>query len=178
MSVADTGFAAQQSLSGAGIIAAVKSAGVEYVLAVPDIHTASGLLMPLGRDPDLRVIRTCKEDECIGIAAGLSYGDRRALVLIQYTGFLYAMNAIRALAVEHGLPICMMVGLLNHTPGTDPRQSKRAGLRSIVPMLELLGIAHFLVEGDEHVGRIAPAICDAYEACHPVAILIGRSPGA
>ena len=37
----------------------------------------------------------CKEDECFGIAAGLTYGDKRALILIQYTGFLYAMNAIR-----------------------------------------------------------------------------------
>jgi sulfopyruvate decarboxylase subunit alpha len=177
MSAVDAGVATGQSLSGAGIIAAVKSAGVEYVLAVPDLHTARGLLMPLGQDADLRVIRTCKEDECMGIAAGLSYGDKRALVLIQYTGFLYAMNAIRALAVEHGLPICMMVGLLNHQPGTDPRASKRAGLRVIIPMLEMLGIPHFLVEDDGQVGRIAPAIRDAYETRHPVAMLIGRSPG-
>ena len=47
----------------------------------------------------------CKEDECIGIASGLTYCDKRALVLIQYTGFLYSLNAIRGVAVEYRQPI-------------------------------------------------------------------------
>jgi sulfopyruvate decarboxylase subunit alpha len=165
-----------QSLSGRSIIAAVKRAGVRYVAAVPDLHTAKGLLMPMGQDPELTVIRTCKEDECLGIAAGLSYGDRRCLILIQYTGFWYAMNAIRGVAVEQSLPICLMVGLLNHEPGTDLAQAKRVGLRAVKPALEAFGIPYHLVEDEADVAKIAPAIDDAYEAMHPVAILIGRSP--
>jgi sulfopyruvate decarboxylase subunit alpha len=164
------------TLSGRSIIAAVKRAGVRYVAAVPDIHTAKGILMPIGQDPDLRVIRTCKEDECLGIAAGLSYGEQRCLILIQYTGFWYAMNAIRGVAVEQSLPICLMVGLLNHRPGTDLGEAKRVGLRAIKPALEAYGIPHHLIEGEADVAKIAPAIEDAYRRMHPVAILIGRSP--
>ena len=85
-------------LHGAAIIQAVKDAGVTYVLSVPDLHTAKGLLTPITSDKHLTLIRTCKEDETFGIAAGLTYGDKRALILIQYTGFLYAMNAIRGVA--------------------------------------------------------------------------------
>lgn len=165
-----------ETLSGRGIIAAVKQAGVRYVAAVPDIHTAKGLLIPIGADPDLTVIRTCKEDECLGIAAGLSYGDKRCLILIQYTGFWYAMNAIRGVAVEQSLPICLMVGLLNHRPGTDLAQAKRSGLRAIKPALEAFRIPYHLIESERDVAKIAPAIEDAYHAMHPVAILIGRSP--
>ena len=168
--------AATETLSGRSIIDAIKRAGVRYVASVPDIHTAKNLLMPIGQDPDLTVIRTCKEDECLGIAAGLSYGDKRCLILIQYTGFWYAMNAIRGVAVEQSLPICLMVGLLNHKPGTDPSEARRAGLRAVKPMLGAFGIPHHLVESEADVAKIAPAIEDAYGARHPVAILIGRSP--
>ena len=105
---------AKVELNGSKIIAAIKGAGVEFVLSGPDIHTSHGLLRPIANDPDLRLVRVCKEDECIGIASGLSYTDRRALILIQYTGFLDSLNAIRAVAVEYKQPICMMVGLLGH----------------------------------------------------------------
>ena len=90
-----------RTLSGAAIIRAVKDAGVEYVLSVPDLHTSQGVLKRVASDNELKLVRVCKEDECLGIAAGLTYGNKRALILIQYTGFLYAMNAIRAVACEH-----------------------------------------------------------------------------
>src|SRR5215510_14273232 len=89
---------------------------IEFVLSVPDIVTSGGLLRPISRDPAFKLIRVCKEDECIGIASGLSYCDKRALSLIQYTGFLDSINAIRGIAVEYGQPICMMIGLLGHDP--------------------------------------------------------------
>lgn len=167
-----------EQLSGTAIIAAIKEAGVDYVLSVPDLHTAKGLLMPIADDPDLNLIRVCKEDECMGIAAGLSYGDKRAVVLIQYTGFLYAQNAIRAVAAEHSKPICLMVGLLNKPPGVAPRDAKRVGVRAVEPMLDIMGIPHELIETDADVPLIAPAIIDAYENEHPTAFLIGRRPVA
>lgn len=165
-------------LSGGAIISAIKDAGVSYVLSVPDLHTSYGLLMPIADDPDLKLIRVCKEDECLGISAGLSYGDKRAVVLIQYTGFLYALNSIRAVAAEHRKPICLMVGLLGKPPGVAPRDAKRVGLRAVEPILDIMGIPHQLIETDADVPRIASAIIDAYEFGHPTALLIGRRPVA
>lgn len=169
---------ATDQLSGAGIIAAIKAAGIEYILSVPDLHTSKGLLFPIAKDPDLKLIRVCKEDECLGIAAGLSYGNKRALILIQHTGFLYAQNAIRAVAVEQKLPICFMVGLLNNVPGQSPQQSKRAGLRIVEPILDLWGIPRDILHSDADLPRVAPAYRDAYENSHPTAFLIGRRPVA
>src|SRR5712692_11634045 len=85
---------AKALLKGSSIIAAIKASGVQFILSVPDIVTSAGLLRPISRDPDLRLVRVCKEDECIGIASGLHYCGQRALILIQYTGFLYSINAI------------------------------------------------------------------------------------
>jgi sulfopyruvate decarboxylase TPP-binding subunit len=167
---------AKAELHGAAILAAIKASGVEFILSVPDIVTSAGLLRPIARDPELRLVRVCKEDECIGIASGLHYCDKRALTLIQYTGFLDSINAIRAVAVEYQQPICMMIGLLGHEPERAPTQSGRYGVRIIEPILDAMGIAHDLISQDSDVAKIKPAIDNAYARSLPVALLIGRRP--
>jgi sulfopyruvate decarboxylase TPP-binding subunit len=170
--------AAPRELNGRGIIAALKAGGIEYVLAVPDIVTSAGLLAPIARDGAFRLIRVCKEDECIGIASGLSYANKRALTLIQYTGFLDSINAIRGVAVEYKQPICMMIGLLGHDPEKAPRASPRYGVRIIEPILDDMGIAHHLISLDGDIAKIQPAIEWAYRESQPVALLVGRRPQA
>ena len=59
-------------LKGSSIIAAIKASGIKFILSVPDIVTSGGLLRPIARDASFTLIRVCKEDECIGIAAGLA----------------------------------------------------------------------------------------------------------
>jgi sulfopyruvate decarboxylase TPP-binding subunit len=167
---------AKTELHGSAILAAIKNSGVQFILSVPDIVTSAGLLRPISHDPDLRLVRVCKEDECVGIASGLSYCDKRALILIQYTGFLDSINAIRAVAVEYKQPICMMIGLLGHEPERPPTQSGRYGVRIIEPILDAMGIAHDLISQDADVPKIKPAIDKAYAQSLPVALLIGRRP--
>src|SRR5271165_5321510 len=162
-----------KALNGRNIIAAIKASGIEYILSVPDIVASSGLLAPIARDKDLCLIRVCKEDECIGIASGLSYCDKRALILIQHTGFLDSINAIRGIAVEYRQPICMMVGLLQHDPEVAPRASPSYGVRIVEPILDDMGIAHHLINADADVGKITPGIEAAYRESRPVAFLIG-----
>jgi len=166
----------EASLRGASILAALKEARIDYVLSVPDITTSRGLLFPIAKDPAFRLIRVCKEDECLGIAAGLSYGNKRAVTLIQQTGMFYAMNAIRGVGVELKQPICMMVGLLGREPDRPPRQSAHYGVRIVEPVLEAMGIPHHLIESEADVAKIGPAIEECYRKSFPVALLIGRSP--
>lgn len=163
-------------LKGSSILAAVKASGVEYVLAVPDIVTSQALLVPIAADPRLTLIRVCKEDECIGIAAGLWYGDKKAVILIQHTGMLDSINALRAVAVEQQQPICMMVGLLGRDPDRPLRESRRYGLRIVEPILAAMGIAYHLIESEADVPRIGPAIERCYARSEPVALLIGERP--
>jgi hypothetical protein len=125
--------AGHAGLSGASIINEIKASGIEFVVSVPDITTSEGLLRPLAGLQKPRLIRICKEDEGVGICAGLSYTGRRALLLIQQTGMLDSINAIRGVAVDYALPICMMVGLLEKEPGVPPRQSQRYGVRIAKP---------------------------------------------
>jgi sulfopyruvate decarboxylase subunit alpha len=163
-------------LDGARIIREIKASRIEFVVSVPDIVTSEGLLRPLTQETDPRLIRVCKEDEGVGICAGLSYCGRRSLLLIQQTGLLDSINAIRGVAVEYALPICMMVGLLQKEPGVSPRQSKHYGVRIVEPVLDAMGITYHEIEGDADVDKIGPAIDAAYAEMRPVVLLIGRSP--
>jgi sulfopyruvate decarboxylase subunit alpha len=163
-------------LHGGLIIAAVKAAGVKTVISVPDRTTASGLLRPIAADGELHHVRVCEEDESIAIAAALSYADHRALALFQYTGLLDSVNALRGVAVEYEMPICMMVGLLGKEPGVAPTESKHYGLRIIEPILDAMGIDHLLLETDHDIPKIVPAIDNAYASSRPVVMLVGRSP--
>jgi sulfopyruvate decarboxylase TPP-binding subunit len=163
-------------LSGQSIIEEIKASGIEFVVSVPDITTSEGLLRPLARATHPRLIRICKEDEGVAICAGLSYTGKRGLLLIQQTGLLDSINAIRGVAVEYNLPICMMVGLLEKEVGVPPRQSKRYGVRIVEPILDAMGIAYHEIEEQPDVVKIRPAIDEAFAQSKPVVLLIGQRP--
>ena len=176
--VANEGPAAAQAkeLRGSSIIREILASNIEFVVSVPDITTSEGLLRPLAQVQRPRLIRICKEDEGVGICAGLAHCNKRALLLIQQTGMLDSINAIRGVAVEYALPICMMVGLLEKEPDVRPRQSKRYGVRIVEPILDAMSIPYHEIETDADAGLIKPAIDDAYAGSHPVVMLIGRRP--
>ena len=168
--------ASAEALSGGSIIREIAASGIDFVVSVPDITTSEGLLRPLAQATSPKLIRICKEDEGVGICAGLAYTGKRALLLIQQTGLLDSINAIRGVAVEYALPICMMVGLLEKEPGVPPLQSKRYGVRIVEPILDAMGIPYHEIETDDDLGKIKPAIDEAYSASRPVVMLIGRRP--
>lgn len=157
---------------GSAIVAALKRAGVGFVLSVPDIVTSAHLLWPIAADPDFRLIRVCKEDEAFGIAAGLSFCARRAVLLIQQTGLLDSLNAMRAVGVELEMPICALVGLQGRESRVAPAASAAYGVRIVGPILDAMGIAHRLVETPEQAAAIADTIEQAYRRSRPAVVLL------
>lgn len=166
------------TVRGTSIIAAMKRSRLDFVISLPDLTTSEGVLRPLAKDPDLRHIRVCKEDEGIGICAGLSYCGKRSLMMMQNTGLFDSLNAVRALGGEYSLPICMLVGLLAKEPDLKPSESRLYSVRIVQPVLDAMGIKHHLLETESDVGVIEAAIDWSYLHSKPVAILVGRSPRA
>jgi sulfopyruvate decarboxylase TPP-binding subunit len=171
-----SGSDAADGLSGESILREIKASGIEFVISVPDITTSEGLLRPLAKETNPRLIRICKEDEGVGICAGLAHTGKRALLLIQQTGMLDSINAIRGVAVEYSLPVCMMVGLLEKEVGVPPRQSKKYGVRIVEPILDAMGIDYHEIEQQADITKIKPAIDAAYAGSKPTVILIGQRP--
>ncbi|MCC6474330.1 MAG: decarboxylase [Burkholderiales bacterium] len=163
-------------LNAAALIQAVKASGIRFVVALPDRTTSEHVLKPLLADPEMRVVQVCKEDEGVSICAGLHAAGQRALLLMQHTGLLDSVNALRGVAYELMNPVCMMVGLLQKEPGVAPARSKRYGLRIVEPVLEALQIDHLLIDETRDVEKVAPAIEAAYGRSMPVVLLIGTEP--
>jgi sulfopyruvate decarboxylase subunit alpha len=163
-------------LDGTRIIAEIEASRIEFVISVPDIVSSAGLLWPLAKRKVPRLLRVCREDEGFGIAAGLSFCDRRALLLVQHTGLLDSINALRALGIEYALPICLMVGLLGRDPERPLIESTLYGVSFVEPILDTMGVAHDLIETNADVPRIGPALERAYAASRPLVLLLGRRP--
>ena len=161
---------------GAEIIAAVKRAGISTVVALPDIVTSDGLLWPISRDPQLRLIRVCKEDEGVSICSGLGYAGVPALLLMQHTGLLDSLNCIRGVAMEYEFGLCVIVGLQGMEPDREPPQSDKYGVRIVEPVLDAMNIAHgrLAVRGDE--ARIPQAFQRARASRRPFVFLVTRPP--
>jgi sulfopyruvate decarboxylase subunit alpha len=60
------------------------------------------------------VVQICKEDEGVSICSGLYAAGQRALLLMQHTGLLDSVNALRGVAVEGQNPVCMINTLANY----------------------------------------------------------------
>jgi len=161
---------------GNDILRAIKKAGVEFVVSVPDIVTSEGLLWPISKDPELKLLRVCKEDEGVSICGAMSYSDTRALLLMQQTGLMDSLNAIRAIGVDYQLPICMMVGLQGKEPQLKPSESSAYGVRIIEPVLDAMQIPYRLIEEPRDVANIAADIDAAYRNSSSFVFLIGRAP--
>ena len=164
--------------SGRKIIDALAAAGVKFVAAVPDVVTSDGLLWPISSDERFRLIRVCKEDEGVSICAAMSYNGTRAVLLMQQTGLLDSLNAIRAIGVDYGLPVVMLVGLQGKEPYLAARQSGAYGVRIVPQILDVMEIEYSSIETVEDVDSIAQGIDSAYARSRPRVFLIGREPTA
>lgn len=161
-------------LSGSLIISTLIKSSIEIIVAVPDRSTSAGLLWPLSRRSEIKLVRACKEDEGISICSALAYCDRRSALLMQHTGLFDSLNAVRGIAVEYKQPVCMLVGLLSKEPGLPPHLSKKYSIRIVEPILKAMEVDYVCIESDKDVYLMGAAIDRAYDISRPVVALFGR----
>ena len=172
----DPAASTAHALRGVSIIEAIKRAGVTTVVALPDIVTCNGVLWPIARDPELRLVPVCKEDEGVSICAALSYCEHRAVLLIQHLGFLDSINAIRVIAVEYELPVVMILGLQGMEADRTPTQSDKLSVRIVEPICHAMGLDYEILFDESNISAVENGINRAYEQSRPFAVLIARSP--
>ncbi|NKB63457.1 MAG: decarboxylase [Gammaproteobacteria bacterium] len=162
--------------SGSAIIDQLKKAEVQFIVSVPDIVTSNGLLWPISEDPDFKLVRVCKEDEGVSICGAMSYNNTRALLLMQQTGLMDSLNAIRAIGMDYQLPVCMMVGLQGKEPERAAVDSDSYGVNIIEPVLQAMQISYKVIEQPEDVDTIADELSHAYQTSSTVILILGREP--
>lgn len=163
-------------LKGSSLIRSLKQSSVKLVVALPDIVTCDAILWPITRDPEFKLVPVCKEDEGVSICGALSYCEKRAVLLMQHTGFLDSINAIRSIAVEYQLPIVMIIGLQGMEPGKLPSESERLGIHILEPICSAMGLSCKVLTGEADATMVSESIEWAYTSSRPVVLLIATTP--
>ena len=146
-----------------------KKNGVTHVVWLPDSET-NWLYLLMDADPDLDLIPVGREGETFAIAAGLTIGGKKPVILIQNTGMMESGDSIRGIALDLGLPMVMIIGYrgwTRHGPTPD------SAARFTEPILRAWGINYYLIENDADASRISLAFDEAEKNSRPVAVLVG-----
>jgi len=155
-------------LSPAAILAEIRKNGVTHVVWLPDSET-NGLYVLMKAEPSLRLVPVTNEALAFSAAAGLSFGGRVPLILIQNTGMMDSGNSLRGWAIDLSIPVVLMVGYrgwTRHGVNTDTAATYTERF------LNAFGINYYLVEDGTDAGRISIAFEEAKKTKRPVAVLV------
>jgi sulfopyruvate decarboxylase TPP-binding subunit len=159
-------------VSASAIVEELRRLRISHVINVPDTHQRT-LLAELLRQPDMRLVTACTEDEAIAINAGLWIGGARPVLSIQHVGLLAALNNVKGIAMDARIPTCMLVGYFGRDVNRSARENPATAVRLIEPTLETWGIRYFPLERPEDLPAIAAAYHHSLAQSAPSVVLIG-----
>src|SRR5262249_23023302 len=127
-----------------GVSAGIHAAGSRDVVYVPD-NPLSHVLRVLGEHfRDVRLVLATREEEAIGIAAGLYLGGRRPTLMLQSSGVGNSLNAITSLVLPYRIPLLMVVSMRGDAGEWNSAQVPMG--RAVRTILDAIGIPHATVE--------------------------------
>ena len=163
--------------SGQAVAERLKANGVTHGVTVPDwiqidLHHA------LDADEDIHLLPVCTEDEAITASVGLHIGGKRAVVIIQNQGLYAGLNALRAIGLDAGMPLVLLIGqfgreIAQYTP--DPAQSARRVVRILEPVLDAVQVPYWRIDSAADLGAIDSAFEAAYRDNWPAAVIFGQN---
>ena len=150
------------------VLAEMKKNGVTDVVWLPDSET-NFLYQLMQAEPSLRLVAVSREGLAFSLAAGLSAGGRRPIILIQNTGLMESGDSLRGWTLGLNIPVVLMVGYrgwTRHGVNTDTAATYTERF------LNAFGINYYLVETSADAPRISIAFEEAERTRRPVAVLM------
>jgi len=136
-----------------GFVRALKERGYGFFAGVP-CSLLKGLVLALDQDEELHYVSATREDSAIGMAVGAWLGGRRPVVLMQNSGLGVAVNALSSLMLLYQTPALLVISWRGQG-GKDAPEHLLMG-EIMLPLLDLLGIPHRLLEaGEDMDGPVA-----------------------
>jgi sulfopyruvate decarboxylase TPP-binding subunit len=162
--------AVAHAVAAADVVGAIREAGITHVVIVPDTNQKT-VLEALDAS-ELPVIRAATEHDVAGICAGLWMTGARPLACIQQLGLFAAVNALRGVTHDLGIPLAILAGLYGRDLERAPQDDPASAVRLCTPLLDALELRWTLVEGPDEADRIAPGLTAAFdEGCTSVVLL-------
>ena len=95
--------------------------GVDNFIGVPDSTLKDFISEGLKQK---KIIITTREEEAIGIAAGMSLSQSNSLVFMQNAGFANSLSTITSLVQLYNIPIILLIGWRGYLSEDAPEHKK------------------------------------------------------
>jgi sulfopyruvate decarboxylase subunit alpha len=157
--------------SAAAIVAGLKKAGIDFVATLPDEKMLE-VIRAVEKDPDLKHVPLCREEEGIGICAGAYLAGKKTAIVMQNAGFLNSCNALTTTSLQFQIPILM---LIYYAGDIGDRGFTTLGAVT-EPVLQAMGFRSYILRRREEVdGVLRGAQILAEDSKRPVAVLLTKS---
>ena len=155
-------------LSPETVLGKLKEHGVTHVVWLPDSET-NWLFLLLKSDPDLTLVGVGREGNACAIAAGLSAGGAKPVILIQNTGMMESGDSIRGWLMSLHIPVVLIVGFRGYTRHGVTKDTAAVYTE---PFLNAFRLNYYLVESDRDAERLSVAFNESEKINGPVVALI------
>ena len=136
--------------------------GVDIVASLPCDRTRNLCALLPERLP---VVDLTREEDGVGISAGLVLGGRRPVLHMQSSGLGNSLNAIMSLTATFALPLPILASWRGVYHEAIPAQVPFN--RAVPEVLAALGIPYTIIRGPEDEELIDRVVSDAYDSMHP-----------
>lgn len=149
------------------VIRAIKSCGVDTVLNLPCDKNKVFTSKLYG---DFKVVDLTREEDGVGIGAGLALAGKRFVISIQSSGLGNMMNAIMSLSEVFSLPLPIIASWRGVQ---DEKIEAQIPFNSGIPgLLDNYGIEYVMVSDENDMDSISEAITSAYSENSVKVVLI------
>lgn len=152
-------------------VAGLKKAGVDFVATLPDLKVVE-LIRAIDKDPALKHVPLCREEEGVGICAGAYLTGKKPAMVMQNAGLLNSCNALTTTCLQFQIPVLLLIYYAG-----DFGDRGFATVGSVTePVLDALGLRTYILRNPEEVEQtIRGAQILAEDSRRPVAILLTRT---
>ena len=152
------------------LVDSLKKAGVDFVATLPDLKVVE-LIRAIDKDPALKHVPLCREEEGVGICAGAYLTGKRPAMVMQNAGLLNSCNALTTTCLQFQIPVLLLIYYAG-----DFGDRGFATVGSVTePVLDALGLRTYILRKPEEVEQtIRGAQILAEDSRRPVAILLTR----
>jgi sulfopyruvate decarboxylase alpha subunit len=152
------------------ILDAFRAEEVRNLVFLPD--TVMGRLLALAeQNPFFRLVGVHREEEAVGILAGLFMGGQRGAMLVQSSGLGNTLNALGSLAMVYRIPFPLLVSLRGELGEFNPAQLHMG--RAVPGCLDALTIQHVTLRIPDQLDTLlSGALKTCFTAEEPFGILL------
>ena len=156
-----------------GVADGLWAGGCRHVVYVPD-NPLSHILSALRTNhPDVQTLLATREEEAVGIAAGLYLGGGRPALLMQSSGLGNTLNALGSLLLAYQIPALLIVSMRGDAGEWNWAQVPMG--RAVGPVLDAFGVQHLSIDRDEDArALVLSAAALAFGTRVPAACLLPR----